>query len=158
MVHRNSPVYCSTSAVHICLQKIKSCTKHGIHSTNPALHKHIAVSALGTEMLPANNYRGGRWGFPITHILTQQQLQSRATMFTSIFGFCADTTNQTASNCCVGQGRVYFYCDHLSSETILNPLAIFRWVPKEPLGCRVFQSQPTCLWMHDLEVKGSISH
>lgn len=125
MVHHNSPVYCSTSVVHICLLKIKSCTKHGIHSTNPVLHKHIAVSTLGTETLPANNYRRGRWGFPITHILTQQQLQSRASMFTSIFGFCADTTNQIASNCCMGWGRVYFYCDHLSSETYTESISYF---------------------------------
>lgn len=59
-------------------------------------------------------------GFPNipTHTLPQQQPQFRTSVFTSIFDFSADTVSQIASDSYVGWSRVYFYCDHLSGESI----------------------------------------
>lgn len=71
-------------------------------------------------------------GFPNipTHMLPQQQPQCRASAFTSIFDFSADTASQIDSDSYVGWSRVYFYCDHLSGETYTESISYFQTSPQ----------------------------
>lgn len=84
------------------------------------LHNQSEWRMLEAEMVLKNNYRSDMGGFPNipTHTLPQQQPQFRTSVFTSIFDFSADTVSQIASDSYVGWSRVYFYCDHLSGESI----------------------------------------
>lgn len=99
--------------------------------TNTLLCEHTELTRLQAEMSLKNNYRRDTRGFPNmrTHTLPQQQPRSRASVFPSILGFSTDNASQTARGCCVGWGRVYFYCDHFSSETYTESISYLQMSP-----------------------------